>query len=114
MKYFYLIKFFNYLIVLCGLFFSNLIVNAQVLNPGVYNWEGFTAGEVHAISTNTAPAIWEIGNGFTAMATGNGNGSQMRVLIASSLATKALRYDGLAGATLNSAILKVRPVSILV
>ena len=106
MKYFYLIKFFNYLIVLCGLFFSGLIVNAQVLNPGIYDWEGFTAGEVHAISTNTAPAAWEIGNGFTAIATGNGNGSQMRVLIASSLATNALRYDGLAGATLNSAILK--------
>jgi gliding motility-associated-like protein len=106
MKYFYRIKFFNYLIVLCGLFFSGLIVNAQVLNPGIYDWEGFTAGEVHAISTNAAPATWEIGNGFTAIATGNGNGSQMRVLIANSLATNALRYDGLAGAVLNSAILK--------
>ncbi|MDX3915300.1 MAG: Ig-like domain-containing protein [Pseudosphingobacterium sp.] len=106
MKYFYPTKFFNYLITLCGLLFSGLIVHAQVLNSGVYDWEGFNAGEVHAISTNTAPATWEVGNGFSAIATGNGNGSQIRVLIGTSLSTKVLRYDALAGATLHSATLK--------
>ncbi|WP_457941735.1 Ig-like domain-containing protein [Olivibacter sp. SA151] len=106
MKYFYPTKFFNYLITLCGLLFSGLIVHAQVLNSGVYDWEGFNAGEVHAISTNTAPATWEVGNGFSAIVTGNGNGSQIRVLIGTSLSTKVLRYDALAGATLHSATLK--------
>ncbi|MFC6100210.1 Ig-like domain-containing protein [Olivibacter domesticus] len=105
MKYFYNRDFYNYFIILFWLSLFSLTVKAQALMPGVYDWESFPV-TVHATSTNTVPATWEIGNGFTAVTTGNGNGSQIRVLIGNSLSTKVLRYDALAGAQAISAILK--------
>jgi hypothetical protein len=73
---------------------------------GTYDWKDYS-NAIRATSSDTTPAMWTIGNGFTAVAQGNGTGGAIRVIIDTSLRTSALRFDKIGvSPVISDAVLK--------
>lgn len=84
---------------------ASAIVYAQPA-AGTYDWKGYSNG-IKATSSDITPAMWVIGNGFTAVTEGNGAGGAIRVIIDSSLNTAALRFDKTGSSSvINTAVFK--------